>query len=111
MWKFIRQFVKRIKKDAYVRRQIEVAYVVELVKEVLDLIEISEKVFAHNGKLLQRLKKIRLEVNRVQQLVNREDYDFLPLSTRIDMARTLELTRERLEESLVKVEPKTDKVQ
>lgn len=111
MFKKLKQFFKQLKIQQKLHNQLKPEYFKQATEEILYLTHLAEQVMPKDEKFKSRLSKIRIEMLKLQKLTTEKEFKRLPLKTRQELKKSLELSKHQLEESLGLVKPPTKIIQ
>ncbi|HCO12498.1 MAG TPA: hypothetical protein DIT19_04655 [Desulfonauticus sp.] len=111
MFKKLKAFWRQIKLQQRLKAELKPAYFHKTTEEILYLTRLAEQILPPDEKFKSRIVKIRLEMLKLKKLIAEDEFDKLPLKTRQELRKSLELSKHQLEESLGFVKPPTKIIQ
>jgi hypothetical protein len=82
------------------KKQINAREFRRMTREIAYLAEIAVKLGPEQNQAMERLKKIRTEMNKLSRLVDSRDFTKIPPSARLELRESLRTSREQLVETI-----------
>lgn len=111
MLKKIASFFSNLAENRKQKKMITSKEFRKIAEEVLYLADIAVRVSPARDKTLDRMNKIREEMDKLTRLVDSRDFTKLPTQVRLDLRESLLSSRDQLVETIHQAPAPTDKLQ
>ncbi|SDN66559.1 hypothetical protein [Desulfonauticus submarinus] len=107
----LRLFFEKIYKSYRLRKELKPFYFLQETEEILYLAKLAERLLGEDKKFKSRLDKIKQEMLRLQDLTKESAFNKVPLKTKLELKKSLEVSKKQLEETLGFARPHTKIIQ
>ncbi len=106
-----KQYIQKLLQKHKQKRQIHAREFRRMTSEITYLAEIAAKINPEHHQAMERLHKIRKEMNKLSRLVDSRDFSKIPPSARLELRQSLLSSREQLVETINHAPTPTDTLQ